>query len=371
MSWDVKSLGGGGFGGISPGASAGIGGGNSAIYQGTSTADSGDFVVAYAAATQLTLSELQFQLVFENLIAIYEYDGDNLVKTYKVEDDAYDWTWAPAADKTTGTLTLTNAVFGATNTFVVVVLGPKQDLLDVLTDFSGNGTYQSPRDFTVAQASGTTLSFSGMEFDPDVDDIRAVVEVATGGKVRMVYTRREWAFTWAAGVTGAGTLTITGATLQATSSFIAFVEGPPRSYDVSTNSNLNTRINPERNYQDSSQKSASSLGNGTEHEYFDVELGRRFTVRILDSPGIAGDNTYTLWISQLNDGTAEGTADYQDRTLELVGQATVTSANITADPSKGVWQFSDFQAKRVRITQVRANDGGNTDGAYQYDAMWS
>jgi len=42
----------------------------------------------------------------------------------------------------------------------------------------------------------------------------------------MVYTRRKWAMTWAAGGAGTGVLTIATATMQAGSSWIVFVEGP-------------------------------------------------------------------------------------------------------------------------------------------------
>ena len=141
----------------------------------------------------------------------------------------------PAADNTTGTLTLATVAFGAANTFVVVARGPQRDLLDVLADFGGPNVHQSNRDFDAIWASATTLdvgTVSPMEFDPADEQIRAVVEIATGGRVRMTYTRREWAMSWAAGATGAGVLTIAGATLQATSTFIVFIEGPAHLSDA-------------------------------------------------------------------------------------------------------------------------------------------
>ncbi len=83
------------FGNVGGGSGGGGGGGDSAVYQGSSVEEAGDFQVVRAAATQLTLSELPFPLVFENLVAIYEYDGDNLVASYDPADTTYDWTWAP------------------------------------------------------------------------------------------------------------------------------------------------------------------------------------------------------------------------------------------------------------------------------------
>ena len=243
----IRSLGGGGgLGGASSGT--GMGGGDSSIYQGTSSEDAGDFKVVRAAATQLTLSELQFPLLFENFIAIYEYDGDNLIKTFAVEDAAYDWTWVPAADKSTGTLTLTTAAFGAASTFVVVVTGPEKDGLEVLTDFAGQGVHRSPRDLSCVFASATTLTLTAMDMDPDVDQIMAVVELATGGKVRATYTRREWAFTWAAGAAGEGVLTIAAATMQATSTFIVFIEAHDFSTsDADTARTTGTKVKPTQN----------------------------------------------------------------------------------------------------------------------------
>ena len=220
---------GGGGGG---GAAGGGGAGDAAVYQGTSATESGDFKVAYSAATDLILSDLPFPPLFENFVAIYEYNDDNLVKSYDIEDANYDWTWTPAADATTGTLTVVPVVFGATNTFVVVLRGPKKDIQAVLADFSGQGVHRSPRDLTVAWASATTLDFTTMAMDPDVDQIMAVAEIATGGRVRMVYTRHEWAFTWAAGAAGEGVLSIASATMQATSSFIAFIEAHDFSTDA-------------------------------------------------------------------------------------------------------------------------------------------
>lgn len=199
-------------------------------YQGSSESEAGDFEVDWASATSLDLSNLPFPVVFENFVGIYEYDDDNLISTYIPEDLTYDWTWVPGADTSTGTITLDTATFDAASKFVVLLRGPEKDFLDVMSDFGGNGVHQSPRDFAAVWASATTLDISGMDFDPDTDgtQIRAVVEVATGGRVTMTYTRHDWAFSWVAGAVGAGVLAIAGATIQATSKFIVFIEGPDR-----------------------------------------------------------------------------------------------------------------------------------------------
>ncbi len=220
------TAGGGGGGGGGGGLAGGGGAGDAAVYQGTSAVESSDFEVQYTSATTLTLTDLPFPALLENFVGIYEYSGDHIVGSYDIEDTALDWTWTPAADVTTGVLEVLTATFGATSTFVVILRGPKRDTLEVLADLSGLDMHQSPRDFAAVYASNTTITITGMAMDPDQADIRAVVEFALDGRVRMTYTRGEWAFTWAAGAAGAGTLTIANATMQATSSFVVFIAGP-------------------------------------------------------------------------------------------------------------------------------------------------
>ena len=199
-------------------------------YQGSSETEAGDFKVDWASAISLDLSNLPFPVLFENFIGIYEYDDDNLISTYIPEDLTYDWTWVPGADTSIGTITLDTATFDAANKFVVLLRGPEKDFLDVMSDFGGNGVHQSYRDFAAVWASNTTLDISDMDFDPDADgtQIRAVVEIATGGRATVTYTRHDWAFSWTPGAAGAGVLAIAGAAMQATSKFIVFIEGPDR-----------------------------------------------------------------------------------------------------------------------------------------------
>ncbi len=233
----------------------------------------------------------------------------------------------------------------------------------------GGGRFSSPVSFTATPRAGGKiyLSGSGLPSISGASQILSVKAYALGrGLIGEFYSCPETPFVW---LPNSSELIVGGQDWVGVSELRVEVEAEHRGHDVSTNSAQTTPLTQPRPQQDSPQKVATGLGNGTEHEYFDVEQFRLFTVRVLDTPGAAGDNTYTLWTSQLNDGTAEAASDYQDRTLELVGQATVTGALILANPSIGVWQLSDIQAKRIRVTQVRANDGANNDGAYQYDAM--
>jgi len=241
------------------GASGGGGGGSTTTisipaaahaYQSASVADAGDFVAVYASPTTLDLSLLPFPPLFENFVSVAEYDGDNLVDLYLPDDLAVDWTWIPGVDVTTGVLQLATVAFGATNTFVVTLRGPERDALEVLTDFAGPFVHQSPRDFAAVWASATTLTITGMEFDPDKDDFRAVVELTAGGMERMTYTRRSHVFSWVAGAPGAGVLTIAGTVMLAGSSFIVFIEGTEhglvRADDVGSAASMVKRVSPVR-----------------------------------------------------------------------------------------------------------------------------
>lgn len=237
----------------------------------------------------------------------------------------------------------------------------------------GRGKWSvAQNDFTAVYLGPDTLTlgtFPAAMGTPVSGDFAMVVVTDAAGVQRAHFPTAN-AMTLAGQVlTVAGAAFVTGGSADKGYDVIAW--GPPRGYDASTNADQVYPLTQPRPQQDSPQQSATGLGDGTTHKYFDVEQGQLVTFRILDTPGVAGDNTYTLHESVLNDGTAEGSADYQDVTMDEVGQAQVTGAEIAATPSIGRWKIVAFQAKRYCITCVRANDGANTDGAYQYDAMWS
>jgi len=348
----------------------------------------------------------------DDFIAVKEFDSTNHERmTYTRRE--WTFTWTPGATGE-GTLVIGGATMQAGSTVVVYVQGPEHGTkvlsaagdaaargkIVQLQDRGGNvqpsgadasvpihtsalltGPAAAPipaggpgqwsvgqDDFTAAWVDAENLTLGTFPTPlgtPVSGDFFMVTERLVSGEARIhVPTENDI-------VLAGQNLNVVGASFVNGSVFDVFCWGPPRGYDASTNSDQVTPITIPRPLQDSPQKTGSSLGDDTFHEYFDVEQGRIFTNEITDTPGAAGDNTYTLWTSARNDGTAEAGVTYYDRTLELLGQATVTSAEITADPSIGVWTVDGFQAKRVRITMVRANDGANTDGAYQYDMMWS
>lgn len=235
----------------------------------------------------------------------------------------------------------------------------------------GAGRFSSPVSFTATPLAGGRIHLSGSV--PTITNGSEILSVKTyspGGALNgEYYPCEQTPFTWDA---VRSDLLVGGVKEWANVRAIRVeIEAEHRGHDVSTNSTQVWPLTQPRPQQDSPQQSASSLPNGTTHKYFDVEQGERVTFRILDTPGVAGDNAYTIHTSQLNDTTSEGSADYQDRTDEYTPWAEITSAMIAAKSADGVIEIIGFQAKRFRITCERANDGANSDGGYQLDAMWS
>lgn len=104
---------------------------------------------------------------------------------------------------------------------------------------------------------------------------------------------------------------------------------------------------------------ASGQTDGTTYYYLDMETYRYVAYQIEDTPGAAGDQTYTVEASLQDDGTAEALCAYDDVTLGWYGVANLTTSGIFM-PNQSVMNI----AKYVRIKVVRANDAGNNDGAW-------
>jgi len=102
---------------------------------------------------------------------------------------------------------------------------------------------------------------------------------------------------------------------------------------------------------------ATSQGNGTTNYNFNLNGWNTFAVQLDDTPGGAGDQTYTVSLA-LDDSVAIGSATYVDVTNFLYGSATFTTDSVLV-PSQPI-----ITAVYGRVTVVRANDGGGTDGAW-------
>jgi len=151
-------------------------------------------------------------------------------------------------------------------------------------------------------------------------------------------------------------------TLKALRAIRPFRHGSVFAYDASTDSLQGTRLNPESHYVQSLQKVASALGDGVYDEYIDAEYYNQPTIQITDTPGIAGTNTYKIFASAQNDGTAQASVEEVD-----VGTALFGAASWTADAFLPATR--KFRSKYIHIQITRTADTANTDGGYQIDIM--
>jgi hypothetical protein len=131
-------------------------------------------------------------------------------------------------------------------------------------------------------------------------------------------------------------------------------------YDATLGALLSWRTNPERNYTLPQQASDSGAGDGTTEWYIDFEGYREVTLQVQDTPGVAGNNTYRVYISAEAGNNDDDSAVYVDVTLLLFGAATFTT-----DFCKPSTQ--PFRAKYIKVERVRAADGGNNDGGTVLD----
>lgn len=132
-------------------------------------------------------------------------------------------------------------------------------------------------------------------------------------------------------------------------------------YTWATNSLRTTETNPlSSQHSEITLASASSQGNGTTAYYVDMDGYSTLSLHIEDTPGVAGDQTYTVLCSIEDNGTAPASVDYIDCGNAVYGAASWTTDAMLLDTNHVLGQV-----KYVKVNVVRANDGGNTDGAWE------
>lgn len=237
----------------------------------------------------------------------------------------------------------------------------------------GPGQWSSGQDdFTAAWLSAGSLTlgaFPAAMGTPVSGDFFLVIETLASGEHKW-FTPDEYDMTLAAQV-----LTVTGGTFVSGSTFNVFAWGTPREHDASTNSKQSTTLNPDHAYGGDNQQSASGLADVTTNKYWSMRTGglfySAFGLQITDVAGIAGTNEYKIYTSLDTTGTAQESAGYIDRTEEFTGQASITSAQLVADPTLASIQMGGLEVQFIKLEQVRTLDGANTDGGFTYDAGWS
>ena len=132
----------------------------------------------------------------------------------------------------------------------------------------------------------------------------------------------------------------------------------PKGYDTGTDALKTFDVDPiSGHYVVEDLAEVTTQGDGTTYYYILMDGYRNLTLHWLDTPGIAGTNTYTLEASVDPDEAGGGTGDYFDVSTALGG-----AANWTTDQMVIVNTPVAFKYLRVKV--VRINDGANTDGAW-------
>jgi hypothetical protein len=230
---------------------------------------------------------------------------------------------------------------------------------------TGGGDYHSPVSFTATPTGNSQVTLSGLS--PTVTNasqFRAVRAYAGDGSLvgewrpskttRFVYNSLT------------SVLTVKGANWGSAAYLDVELHAEHRGFAPTEDAYQSYSVNPPWERALPADYTATSQGDGTTYYYVDFDGYKYGAWQIAtDTPGAAGDQTYTVEASWEDNTTAQASADYTDMTLDWFGAASVTSAAITADPSAGVLEIDTPKTpKFLRLKVVRANDGAATDGGW-------
>jgi len=232
---------------------------------------------------------------------------------------------------------------------------------------TGAGDYHSPTSFTATQSGPNTITLSGV--NPTINnasEFRAVRAYnATGGLLGEWRNSGRYQFSYNATTS---ILTVANANFGSAASLAVELHAEHRGWSPSEAAWQDYQVNPEHAWTAENQNVAATQGDGTTPYYYDLDMYKFQGFQITDTPGAAGDNTYTIHGSWEDNGTADTAAAYVDMTLAWFNVASVTSGMIAADASAGVLELDEaITCKFIKIQVVRANDGAATDGGWTID----
>ena len=135
-----------------------------------------------------------------------------------------------------------------------------------------------------------------------------------------------------------------------------------KGYDSGTDSQKVYEVSPTFQHVLPQTISATTQGNGTTTYYISAGTYPKWSLQIMNTDGGAGDNTYTLFATAQDDGTAAASCDYIDiaADYDAAGQWSTADANLDAM----INESNGKGYKYLKVVVVRANDGGGTDGAW-------
>jgi hypothetical protein len=232
----------------------------------------------------------------------------------------------------------------------------------------GPGIYHSPVDFTATIKVDGAIHITGLS--PTITNASQFRSVKTydpsGALIGEFYPCEQTPFLWDS---VNSYLRLGGVKFGNATWIDVEVHAAHRAYSSTEDAYQAYSVNPEHAWTGEIQYTAAAQGDGTTNYYWDVDTFKYWGVQIADTPGAAGDNTYTIAASWEDNGTAAAASAYTVVHQPWFGVAATTSALITANAYAGVLEVNTpLTCKFIRLQVVRANDGAATDGAWTIDA---
>ena len=229
---------------------------------------------------------------------------------------------------------------------------------------TNGGDYYAPISFTATPKGPNRVHLTGLpKTVTGVSQFRYVRALNVDGTLAGEWwPSKTTPFTWN-GLTEY--LTVVGADWGSAASVIVHLHAGHRAYASTEDAYQSYIVNPEHAWTQQDDNSATAQGDGTTDYYWDVDGYKYGGIQVLDTPGANGDQTYTIWATWEDNGTAQAAADLADVTQPWFGFPNVTSAQITANAYAGVLELQlPITAKYIRLRVIRANDAAAADGAW-------
>ena len=233
---------------------------------------------------------------------------------------------------------------------------------------TGGGDYLSPVSFTATPKGPNQAYLTGIS--PTITNVTQFLYVRAYNADNTLHSEwwpsRKTAFVWNPTT---AYLTVAGADWGSCAYLVIELNAEHRAYAPTEDAYQGYAVNPEHAWTQQNQNVAAAQGDGTTPYRWDVDGYKYFGIQIADTPGGTGDQTYTVWASWEDNGTAIAAAAYVDVTMPWFGFASVTSAQITANAYAGILEINTpLTCKFLMLQVVRANDAAATDGAWTIDA---
>jgi len=236
-------------------------------------------------------------------------------------------------------------------------------IVKYLLALSGPEIHKSPMQCQAAYASGTSIDVTGARFPIETRHILGIV-VGKAGIASRAFVPWLHTFSWAAGVPGAGTLTITQGDFDASEEFQIVLYGPRAGFrepeDAGASIVENRDVIPV--FEVHEEVAAGAAVNGTES--FPIVMDPWdsfvFAAHLIPGAGAAPIFTITFQGESTDDATAPGLGNLTDITVAVTGgAASLTEADVDANNNLSVYS-SAFGFKRIWCTRTVANKDAAT-----------